>query len=279
MKLFKTPKGNIIYTNNQAYKLPETDWDTLLNNDNLIQDLQDFINDTSRVSLSEKELNTIALAPIKNQEVWAAGVTYYRSKTARMEESKESGGSSFYDKVYEAERPELFFKSTAERVRGPGENVRIRKDSQWSVPEPELTLVVTSNQKIIGYTVGNDMSARDIEGENPLYLPQAKSYTGSTALGPCIFITNEPLSLHTQISLSIFRKEKKAFEGHTTVAKIKRSFSELTHYLFREMDFPKGCFLMTGTGIVPADDFTLKVSDRIEISIEGIGTLINEVGI
>lgn len=279
MKLFKTPKGNIIYTNNRAYKLPETDWDTLLNNDNLIQDLQDFINDTSRVSLSEKELNTIALAPIKNQEVWAAGVTYYRSKTARMEESKESGGSSFYDKVYEAERPELFFKSTAQRVCGPGQNVRIRKDSRWSVPEPELTLVVSSSKKIIGYTVGNDISARDIEGENPLYLPQAKSYTGSTALGPCVYITNEPLSLHTQISLSIFRKEKKAFEGHTTVAKIKRSFSELTHYLFREMDFPKGCFLMTGTGIVPADDFTLKVNDRIEISIEGIGTLINEVGI
>jgi 2-dehydro-3-deoxy-D-arabinonate dehydratase len=241
--------------------------------------LPSFFSDSNQISITEGELNAIALPPIQSQEVWASGVTYYRSKTARMEESKESGGSSFYDKVYEAERPELFFKSTAERVRGPGENVRIRKDSQWSVPEPELTLVVTANQKIIGYTVGNDMSARDIEGENPLYLPQAKSYTGSTALGPCIFITNEPLSLHTQISLSIFRKEKKAFEGHTTVAKIKRSFSELTHYLFREMDFPKGCFLMTGTGIVPADDFTLKVSDRIEISIEGIGTLINEVGI
>jgi len=279
MKLFKTPKGNIIYTNNQAYKLPETDLNTLLNNDNLIQDLQDFINDTNRISLSEKELNTIALAPIKNQEVWAAGVTYYRSKTARMEESKGSGGSSFYDKVYEAERPELFFKSTAQRVCGPGENVRIRKDSLWSVPEPELTLVVSSSKKIIGYTVGNDMSARDIEGENPLYLPQAKSYTGSAALGPCIYITNEPLNLHAQISLSIFRKEKKAFEGHTTVAEIKRSFSELIEFLFSEMDFPIGCFLMTGTGIVPADDFTLKVNDRIEISIDGIGTLINEVGI
>ncbi|MDC3354969.1 fumarylacetoacetate hydrolase family protein, partial [Flavobacteriaceae bacterium] len=152
-----------------------------------------------------------ALPPIQSQEVWASGVTYYRSKTARMEESKESGGSSFYDKVYEAERPELFFKSTAERVRGPGENVRIRKDSRWSVPEPELTLVVTANQKIIGYTVGNDMSARDIEGENPLYLPQAKSYTGSTALGPCIFLTNQALPPTTQISLSIFRTEKKPF--------------------------------------------------------------------
>lgn len=279
MKLYKTPKGNIIFTNKQAYNLPDTDWDVLLNNDNLIEDLQHFIHDNNRSTLSEKELNIIALAPIKNQEVWAAGVTYYRSKTARMEESKESGGSSFYDKVYEAERPELFFKSTAERVRGPGENVRIRKDSRWSVPEPELTLVVTANQKIIGYTVGNDMSARDIEGENPLYLPQAKSYIGSTALGPCIYITNEPLSLRTQISLSIFRKDIKAFEGHTTVAEIKRSFSELTHYLFREIDFPKGCFLMTGTGIVPADDFTLKVNDLIKISIEGIGTLINEVGI
>jgi 2-dehydro-3-deoxy-D-arabinonate dehydratase len=279
MKLFKTPKENIVFTNKQAYKLPNTDWDSLLNNDNIVQELPRFFSDSNQISITEGELNAIALPPIQSQEVWASGVTYYRSKTARMEESKESGGSSFYDKIYDAERPELFFKSRAERVRGPGENVRIRKDSQWSVPEPELTLVVTANQKIIGYTVGNDMSARDIEGENPLYLPQAKSYTGSTALGPCIYITNEPLSLHTQISLSIFRKEKKAFEGHTTVAKIKRSFSELTHYLFREMDFPKGCFLMTGTGIVPADDFTLKVNDRIEISIEGIGTLINEVGI
>ncbi|MDG2386992.1 MAG: fumarylacetoacetate hydrolase family protein [Flavobacteriaceae bacterium] len=279
MKLYKTPKGNIIFTNKQAYNLPDTDWDALLKNGNLIEYLQHFIHDNNQSTLSEKELNTIALAPIKNQEVWAAGVTYYRSKTARMEESKVSGGSSFYDKVYEAERPELFFKSTPQRVCGPGENVRIRKDSRWSVPEPELTLVVSSTKKIIGYTAGNDMSARDIEGENPLYLPQAKSYTGSTALGPCIFITNEPLSLHTQISLSIFRKEKKAFEGHTTVAEIKRSFSELIEFLFSEMDFPKGCFLMTGTGIVPSDDFTLKVNDRIEISIEGIGTLINEVGI
>lgn len=279
MKLFKTPKENIVFTNKRAYKLPNTDWDSLLNNDNIVQELPRFFSDSNQISITEGELNAIALPPIQSQEVWASGVTYYRSKTARMEESKESGGSSFYDKIYDAERPELFFKSRAERVRGPGENVRIRKDSQWSVPEPELTLVVTANQKIIGYTVGNDMSARDIEGENPLYLPQAKSYTGSTALGPCIYITNEPLSLHTQISLSIFRKEKKAFEGHTTVAKIKRSFSELTHYLFREMDFPEGCFLMTGTGIVPADDFTLKGNDRIEISIEGIGTLINEVGI
>ena len=279
MKLYKTPKGNIIFTNKQAYNLPDTDWDVFLNNNNIIEDLQHFIHDNNRSTLSEKELNTIALAPIKNQEVWAAGVTYYRSKTARMEESKVSGGSSFYDKIYEAERPELFFKSTAQRVCGPGENVRIRKDSQWSVPEPELTLVVSSTKKIIGYTVGNDMSARDIEGENPLYLPQAKSYTGSTALGPCIYITNEPLSLHTQISLSIFREEKKTFEGHTTVAEIKRSFSELIEFLFSEMDFPKGCFLMTGTGIITEDDFTLKVNDRIKISIESIGTLINEVSI
>ena len=279
MKLFKTPKGNIVYIDNRAYKLPNTDWDSLLNNDNIVQELPRFFSDSNQISITEGELNAIALPPIQSQEVWASGVTYYRSKTARMEESKESGGSSFYDKVYEAERPELFFKSTAERVRGSGENLRIRKDSRWSVPEPEVTLVVTANQKIIGYTVGNDMSARDIEGENPLYLPQAKSYTGSTALGPCIFLTNQALPPTTQISLSIFRTEKTVFKGYTRVSKIKRSFSELTHYLFREMDFPKGCFLMTGTGIVPADDFTLKVSDRIEISIEGIGTLINEVGI
>lgn len=279
MKLFKTPEGNIVFTNNRAYTLAETDWDSLLNNDHLVQELPHFINEANQISLTEEELNAMALPPIQNQEVWASGVTYYRSKKARMEESKESGGSSFYDKVYEADRPELFFKSTAERVRGTEETVRIRKDSRWSVPEPELTLVVTANQKIIGYTVGNDMSARDIEGENPLYLPQAKSYTGSTALGPCIFLTNQALPPTTQISLSIFRKEKIVFEGHTEVSKIKRSFSELTHYLFREMDFPKGCFLMTGTGIVPTDDFSLALKDRIEISIEGIGTLHNEVGV
>jgi 2-dehydro-3-deoxy-D-arabinonate dehydratase len=257
--------------------LPKTNWDNLLNNDHLFYDLKKFLTNRNRINLSEEQLNKISLPPIKSQEVWASGVTYFRSKTARMEESKDSGGSSFYDKVYEAERPEIFFKSTPDRVKGPFEKVRIRKDSQWSVPEPELTLVISSTKKIIGYTIGNDMSARDIEAENPLYLPQAKSYNGSTALGPCIYILDQPLNSKTSLSLKIFRKGKQIFIGISEVAKIKRSFSELIQFLFKEMDFPKGCFLMTGTGIIPPDDFTLKVNDRIEISIEGIGSLINEV--
>ena len=278
MKLFKTLEGNIVFDKNIAYVLPKTNWDNLLNNDHLFYDLKKFLINRNRINLSEEQLNKISLAPIKSQEVWASGVTYFRSKTARMEESKDSGGSSFYDKVYEAERPEIFFKSTPDRVKGPFEKVRIRKDSQWSVPEPELTLVISSTKKIIGYTIGNDMSARDIEAENPLYLPQAKSYNGSTALGPCIYILDQPLSSKTSLSLKIFRKGKQIFIGISEVAKIKRSFSELIQFLFKEMDFPKGCFLMTGTGIIPPDDFTLKVNDRIEISIEGIGSLINEVG-
>ena len=277
MKLFKTLEGNIVFDKNIAYLLPKTNWDNLLNNDHLFYDLKKFLINRNRINLSEEQLNKISLAPIKSQEVWASGVTYFRSKTARMEESKDSGGSSFYDKVYEAERPEIFFKSTPDRVKGPFEKVRIRKDSQWSVPEPELTLVISSTKKIIGYTIGNDMSARDIEAENPLYLPQAKSYNGSTALGPCIYILDQPLSSKTSLSLKIFRKGKQIFIGISEVAKIKRSFSELIQFLFKEMDFPKGCFLMTGTGIIPPDDFTLKVNDRIEISIEGIGSLINEV--
>jgi 2-dehydro-3-deoxy-D-arabinonate dehydratase len=277
MKLFKTLEGNIVLAKNLAYVLPKTNWDNLLNNDHLFNDLKKFLINENRINLSEKRLNKILLPPVKSQEIWASGVTYFRSKTARMEESKDTGGSSFYDKVYDAQRPELFFKSTPDRVKGPFEKVRIRKDSQWSVPEPELTLVISSTKKIIGYTIGNDMSARDIEAENPLYLPQAKSYKGSTALGPCIYVLDQPISPKTNLSLKIFRKGKQIFIGHSEVSKIKRSFSELIQFLFREMDFPKGCFLMTGTGIVPPDDFSLKVNDRIEISIEGIGSLINEV--
>jgi 2-dehydro-3-deoxy-D-arabinonate dehydratase len=278
MKLFKTKKGNIVFFKGNSYKLLSKDWDILLNNDQLYKELIQQCIEPNRLSLSEKELNNIALPPIKSQEVWASGVTYFKSKTARMEESKESGGSTFYDKVYDAERPELFFKSTADRVRGPFQTVRIRKDSMWSVPEPELTLVLTRNQKLIGYSIGNDMSARDIEGENPLYLPQAKSYTGSAALGPCILVTERVIDPRTIISMEIIRTNEVIFEGRTQVAEIKRSFSELIHFLFKEMDFPNGCFLMTGTGIVPDENFTLQQKDQIKINIEGIGTLQNEVG-
>jgi 2-dehydro-3-deoxy-D-arabinonate dehydratase len=216
-------------------------------------------------------------APIQSQEVWAAGVTYYRSRTARMAESKEAGGGTFYDKVYSAERPELFFKSTPHRVAGPGEPVRLRGDSKWNVPEPELTLAINSRGRIFGYTIGNDMSSRDIEGENPLYLPQAKVYDQSAALGPCLLLTEDPLPPETQISIEIHRGASVAFKGSTAISQIKRTLPSLAEYLFRDNSFPNGCFLMTGTGVVPADDFTLRSGDAIHITIQAIGTLVNSV--
>jgi 2-dehydro-3-deoxy-D-arabinonate dehydratase len=217
------------------------------------------------------------LAPIGNQEVWAAGVTYYRSRSARMEESKSAGGGDFYDRVYAAERPELFFKATASRVADPGDHVRIRKDASWSVPEPELTLLINPRGQIIGYTVGNDMSSRDIEGENPLYLPQAKVYDRSCALGPCVLISSETLPPSTPIRIEILRNNQSAFSDATTLAELKRTPSTLVEYLFRDNSFPFGAFLLTGTGIVPPDSFTLVPGDRIRITIDPIGTLENDV--
>jgi 2-dehydro-3-deoxy-D-arabinonate dehydratase len=205
-------------------------------------------------------------------------VTYYRSRTARIEEAQAGGGGGdFYDKVYSAERPELFFKATASRVVGPGQAVRVRRDSRWSVPEPELALVVNSRGRIVGYTIGNDMSARDIEGENPLYLPQAKVYAESCALGPCVLLTDDPLPPETAIELRISRDGSLAFEGSTTLAAMKRTPAELVGFLFRENSFPAGCVLLTGTGIVPPDAFSLRGGDRIAITIGPIGTLENVV--
>jgi len=277
MKLYLTKKGVFSVFKNRVYQLPDKDFDRLINRDDLIPYLNNCCSASKSIDLSEEELTDIALAPIQNQEVWAAGVTYYRSKKARMEESIGSGGSTFYDKIYDASRPELFFKSTAARVRGPNNLLRVRKDSNWSVPEPELVLLISAKQKIIGYTIGNDMSARDIEGENPLYLPQAKSYEGSTALGPCLLILDQPLNPKTIIALKISRKGKVIFSGETSIAEIKRSFEELISYLFLELKFPQGCFLMTGTGIVPDDSFSTLSQDEISIFIEGIGTLKNTV--
>jgi 2-dehydro-3-deoxy-D-arabinonate dehydratase len=216
-------------------------------------------------------------APIGTQEVWAAGVTYLRSRTARMEESKDAGGGTFYDKVYHAVRPELFFKGTPHRVAAPGTPVRIRRDSQWNVPEPELTLAINQHGRIFGYTIGNDMSSRDIEGENPLYLPQAKVYDRSTALGPCLLVTADPLPPATAIAIAIIRDGAAAFTGSTSISQIKRAFTELAEFLFRDNSFPRGAFLMTGTGVVPPDSFTLRAGDEIRITIEPIGTLVNTV--
>lgn len=216
------------------------------------------------------------LAPIDRQEVWAAGVTYKRSQIARMEESES--GASHYDKVYSAPRPELFFKGTASRVSGPGEPVRVRADSNWSVPEPEFTLVLNPGMQIVGYTIGNDMSARDIEGENPLYLPQAKVYRQCCGLGPVILLATEPLDLPTtKIVLTIVRGGREVFHGETSLAQLNRKLPELADWLARENEFPTGAFLLTGTGIIPPDEFTLENGDSVAIEVAGIGTLVNPV--
>ncbi|MEM9141836.1 MAG: fumarylacetoacetate hydrolase family protein, partial [Bacteroidota bacterium] len=215
--------------------------------------------------------------PLENQEIWAAGVTYERSKSARMDEAKESGGDVFYDKVYDAERPELFFKATAHRCVGSGDQVNIRKDSTWNVPEPELTLLLSSEGSIEAYTVGNDMSSRSIEGENPLYLPQAKVYEKCAALGPCLYIPGEPISRTTEIHIQIARDGAIMYDEEVAISKIKREFKELVAFLYRECEFPNGAFLMTGTCLVPPDDFTLEVGDTISITIDNIGTLVNYV--
>ncbi len=277
MKLYKTKTAVVVEFEDQFYECPKAVFGALIQRDDLFKILVSYCVPEHRIDNDLKALLKQVLPPIDQQEVWAAGVTYYRSKTARMEESKDSGGSSFYDRVYEAARPELFFKSTAARVVGHQALVRIRKDSHWSVQEPEITLLISPNKKIIGYTVGNDMSARDIEGENPLYLPQAKSYAGAAAIGPCVLVLEQPISKATQIAMIIYRNKTTVFEGTTKVENIKRSLESLVAYLFAEMEFPQGCFLMTGTGIVPDDTFTLQSQDRIEITIDGIGTLINTV--
>ena len=216
-------------------------------------------------------------APIQNQEVWAAGVTYLRSRAARMEEARDAGGGDFYDRVYDAERPELFFKATPHRVIGPGGQVRIRSDSKWNVPEPELTLAINAAGRIFGFSIGNDMSSRDIEGENPLYLPQAKTYAGSAALGPCLVMTDELPGPETLIEIEIVRRGKAVFSGKTDVGKIKRPLQSLVEFLYRDNQFPCGAWLMTGTGIVPPDTFTLDHGDEIRITIEPVGTLANTV--
>ena len=227
-------------------------------------------------SFSAGALPDELLAPLGSQEVWAAGVTYYRSRTARMEESEEAGGDRFYDLVYDAERPELFLKATSRRVRPPGATVGIRSDSTWDVPEPELTLAINRSGRVFGATIGNDMSSRSIEGENPLYLPQAKVYTGSASLGPCLLVGSLP-GPEDEITLRISRSGEEAFRGTTALSQLKRTYDELAGFLFRENDFPDGALLMTGTGIVPDHPFTLQEGDVVSISVDGIGTLENTV--
>jgi 2-dehydro-3-deoxy-D-arabinonate dehydratase len=214
------------------------------------------------------------LAPIDAQEVWGAGVTYERSKVARQEESEQGG--SFYDLVYRAPRPELFFKATPSRVVGPDEPIRVRRDTAWCVPEPELALVLSPALRLVGFTIGNDVSARDIEGENPLYLPQAKVYDASCALGPWITLAPQmPAPGEIGIRLEIERDGATVFDGKTSVARMARRFDELIDWLGRDNTFPNGVVLLTGTGIVPPDEFSLRAGDRVRITVDGIGTLAN----
>ena len=277
MKIFKTNRGNVILHNGDYFLSAERDWDRLVNRRGLhaalLQDVSGLTSNNQLISSVEHEL----MAPIGTQEIWASGVTYQRSREARMEEAKDAGGGDFYARVYEAERPELFFKAPHYRSVGTGAPVRIRKDSAWNVPEPELTLFISSAGSIEGYTIGNDMSSRDIEGENPLYLPQAKSYNGSAALGPCLFVPAAPIDPETKISIEINRNGASVFNGEISISRMKRKHVELASYLCRELTFPSGAYLMTGTGIVPPDSFTLQKGDEIRISIGMIGTLVNYV--
>jgi 2-dehydro-3-deoxy-D-arabinonate dehydratase len=279
MKLYKLLKGIILELDNQHFRLSH-DWNDLTNRDSLFRYLKTLVKTADK--LTEEEASQLLKhelqAPVGQQEVWAAGVTYLRSREARMEESKESGGADFYDKVYQAERPELFFKAMPHSVAGHGQEVHIRRDSTWNVPEPELTLFINSAGDIQAYTIGNDMSSRSIEGENPLYLPQAKVYEKSAALGPCLYVPENKIDPETNIKMTIRRNKSIVFKEDVSISRMKRLHTELAAYLFRECDFPHGVFLMTGTCIVPPPDFTLEPDDWVDISIDKIGVLSNPVG-
>ena len=277
MHLYRTTDGFII-KNKDEYRLVDesAEWDDFINRDDLRKFIENEWIKAKNLTYSAESADNL-LAPVGSQEVWAAGVTYHSSRLARMEESQDSGGGDFYSRVYQADRPEIFLKATASRVVGHGDSFRIRQDSSWDVPEPELTLFATSSGKIVAYTVGNDVSSRSIEGENPLYLPQAKTFDKCACLGPGLFIPENPISQDSKVSIIITRKGEAKFFGETSLSQMKRTPDELIKYLFRECTFTKGVFLMTGTGIVPEKDFSLQHGDIVAISIDIIGTLINSV--
>ena len=273
MLLYRTAKSPVVDADGRWFHIDKK-WNELLTDDDLPATLRSIVESSEPdPSLAEQLADSLAL--ITDQEIWAAGVTYFRSKTARMDESKDAGGGDFYDRVYDADRPEIFFKATAIRSVGHGGSMHLRDDSKWIVPEPELTLVISPGGKIIGYTAGNDLSCRDIEGENPLYLPQAKTFKDCAAIGPAIYVTDSPLDPETEIQLSIKRGGAEIVSDETKLSQMKRSLEELVGYLFSNNDHPNGCFLMTGTGIVPADDFCLQSGDEVSITIKPIGTLVN----
>ena len=269
LTLYRSEFGTIAQRGEDCFLLDDISFDAVFTHDDAAHWLEPKLSYAKPVERPEE-----LLAPIENQEVWAAGVTYLRSRDARMEESKDGG--TVYDRVYAAERPEIFFKATPHRVVGTGGQVRIRSDSKWNVPEPEVALAINTKGAIFGYTIGNDMSSRDIEGENPLYLPQAKVYTASCGLGPGL-VVRPPLPKETTIAITITRAGKEAFSGNTALDQMKRGFPELAQWLFRDNDFPRGCYLLTGTGLVPPNEFTLASGDEIAISIAGLGTLRNTV--
>jgi 2-dehydro-3-deoxy-D-arabinonate dehydratase len=277
LKLYKTKTGVVIEKDQRFHLLEGESWDAFVNDDNLFHKLAAIVREVGPMNKGQQLLSNNLEAPIQSQELWASGVTYIRSKVGRQEESKNAGGGEFYARVYEAERPELFFKATPHRVVGSGGKVRIRQDSNWNVPEPELTLMITSSGRIVGYTIGNDMSSRSLEGENPLYLPQAKTYDGCAALGPSIYVTDQPLSENTAVDIEIKRNNQQVFAGNTDLKQMKRKPEELVSFLYRECSFPHGSLLMTGTGIIPPSDFSLQSGDEIRITIQPIGTLVNTV--
>ena len=271
MKVYRTVRVAVV-EHDGAFHALGVEWDALVNRADLHAYLRHVVDSTPGDSTVDR-----LLAPIGSQEVWAAGVTYHRSRTARLDESKVSGGATFYDRVYESARPELFFKAASWRVRGPGDPIRVRSDARWTVPEPEIALCINARGQIVGYTIGNDVSSRDIEGENPLYLPQAKIYDGACALGPAMWVSPEPLPGDTAIELRVTRDGSVVTEGHTTFSQMRRDPRELVEYLYRETSFPTGCVLLTGTGIVPPDEFSLEPGDEIRIDVPPIGTLTNHV--
>jgi 2-dehydro-3-deoxy-D-arabinonate dehydratase len=274
MILYRTTQGAVLEHRGAHYAVPG-DWDELFNR----PDLEIFLRRCAgrAGSIVRRPVPPSLLPPIGRQEVWAAGVTYNRSRVARMSESKQAGSSDLYDRVYHAVRPELFFKATPHRVVGHGGVMHLRRDSSWIVPEPEITLAIDARGRLVGHTIGNDLSCRDIEGENPLYLPQAKTFTGCAALGPGLRIARRPPPRSTAITISIHRGRRSIFAGATRVSEIRKPFGVLVEHLYRDNGFPAGCFLMTGTGIVPPENLRLRPGDEVRITVQRVGTLVNTV--
>jgi 2-dehydro-3-deoxy-D-arabinonate dehydratase len=270
--LYRTTAGLLVEERGRYHPV-EAEWDALFNR----RDLRAFLRRAVRAGrpMARGPRSAELLPPVVSQEVWAAGVTYSRSRSARMSEARQAGGSDFYDRVYRAARPELFFKATPGRVVGQGGAMHLRRDSRWIVPEPELTLAVNARGRVIGYTIGNDLSCRDLEGENPLYLPQAKTFARCAALGPGLVISSSPPPRSTAIELDVRRRGRSLFRGAARLSQIRKPLGVLVEYLFRDNTFPAGCLLMTGTGVVPPGRFSLRRGDEVRITVLPIGTLIN----